>query len=936
MSTHARSTSILLARTGLLVLALGFTLAGLWSSNDLWGQDPGKPGAVKPKKPRVEEEEDAPKTKPKQKPRVEEEEEPSKVKPKRKVIPVEGDDEPKTKPEPNRPAPAASGDLKQLAQQTQHPGARKLFEELAVPHDQIIFKKLERVTTNQTTRQREEFVEPIPVYLGADPTRFRKRLMVQPLTSDWQRDKPFSPNLDTIQYVRPYERIAEEMVREFLQAGYDRLSPANAKLYLTRFDMLTFAEQALAAVLRWHESARQTGQRDGSEEWAAIEKELSKQLLDEVLLPQMQVLTESKDWDRVLALTRRLASSYTTNADRERIARPIADMLNSALKSDTTSEEGKQQARKRLHELELEFPDNPVFRPLSAGLRANAESLVKKARELDTKDPEQLRRAKVLLQQAEEIWPQLPELRAFRLELNEQHPTLRVGIRGRLPKYLSPALACTDAERRVVEMLFESLVKVSLDESGIFRYRPGLAESMPLVVSLGRQFQLPRNAEWAYSDPKRKAREAPKRIDSGDIRATVNLLKKGVGVGRSCAWGQMLDKVEAKGDPYRVTLRLTQGYLDPRALMTFKILPSDERVDSEQFAQYPVCSGPFVLDPGRHSDERQRECMFFVANPAYGLRRSKRDLPRIQEVRFYTYSNAVDELRQGNLDLLLDLTAEEAAKLVQANDVTVPLPAATAPNRRVYFLAINQRKLPDANLRKALAHAINREGLLDQYFRGPLKGVHKALNGPFPAGSWASNPSAVKRDDGGQGLFDAERAHSLSQLPAVRKIAAEGALKLKYPEGDAVLAEALTKLCEQVKEATGIVLEPTPCDPCRLREDVELTQSYDLAYYHYDFPDETYWLWPLLGPPVREDGDSNFLKFTDDKIQPVLKAAMTYRDFDQVRKYQWTVHESLNREMPFIPLWQLDPLLAYRGLKPVGLDPVLVFTNIEEWSLRTR
>jgi ABC-type transport system substrate-binding protein len=382
--------------------------------------------------------------------------------------------------------------------------------------------------------------------------------------------------------------------------------------------------------------------------------------------------------------------------------------------------------------------------------------------------------------------------------------------------------------------------------------------------------------------------------------------------------------------------------------MTFKVLPRDLPVNSEEFAKKPVSSGPFFLDSTRRSDE-ERECMFFVANPSYGIRPGKRDLPRIQEVRFYVCADPLSDLRNGKLDLVLDLTAKEAADLLQKGNelqVTVPLPSATTPNRRIYFLAVNQRNLPDLALRKALAHAINREALLDKHFRRSLQSrVHKALNGPFPVGSWASNPAPTDRPDkGATGLFDAEKAKALSSDPAVRKAIERGPLKLKYPEGDPVLADALTDLVAQVKSATGLVLELVPCDPYLLRQDVEQAQSYDLAYYHYDFPDETYWLWPLLGPyglhgkidPSSPDG--NFLNFTDDKLQSLLREATGYRDFAKVREYQQKVHDNLMKlSMPFIPLWQLDPLLAiHRDVKPAALDPALVFTNIAEWRLERK
>jgi ABC-type oligopeptide transport system substrate-binding subunit len=918
MNNLPQTLSISVARTGLGGMVLGFALLGLWTASDLWGQDPDKSGGGAKTKQRVEEEED---TLPVKKPK------------KTKVIRVEEEEDAKKPAKAQASAPAVGG-LAELADQAKQPAVRKLFRDLAVPHDLMIYKKM-NVTTGGKAIENEFNIEPLPFFIGSNPEKVRGELAVERLDPiKWNKIKPtFHPLLTSIEQIKPYERIAQEKVREFLSAKW----PPQNKNYVPPFEMLVAADQVLSSVLRWHESARATGAREG-DEWVPIESELRKQLLDEVLLEQLKILAEARDWDRVMALARRMASSYTNSTDRERIARPIAELLNNAFNDGTSSDEKKQEVRKRLHQLEEEFPDNPVFRPLGEGLRKQAQDLLDAAKDLakEKNDPEKLRRVRGYLQQAKDIWPQLPGLRPFEMELNQDHPVLRVGVRGGLPTLLSPALAWTDNERRVVEMLFESLVKLTPDDAGIFRYRLGLAEYRPKVVTLGREFQLPRNAAWY--NPKPVGDKPAPRLDSGDIRFTMELLKQGEGTGRSVAWGQLLDNVEVKGDPFRVTLRLNQGYLDPLALMTFKILPRDRDVKSEEFAKNPVSSGPFRL-AGVRTDERMREYLGFVANPPYGTRASKRDLPHIQEVRLYASQNPAADMRKGDLDLVLDLTAEEADQLLQnaANvPVTVPLPSPTACNRRIYFLAINQLKVPNARVRNALARAINREALLDKHFRKSLKRqVHKALNGPFPAGSWACNPNLRNRQDKNNlDLFDPALAKSVSAED--RKALGDVPLKLKYPKGDPALDEALGELCAQVKELTGITLEPLPCDPHKLRVDVEQTQSYDLAYYHYDFPDETYWLWPLFSP-LRATDDNNFLKFTDDKLQQLLKDAMSYRDFAKVQEYLLLVHRILDQEMPFIPLWQLDPLVAYtRDVSPVDLDPLLVFTSIEEWRLQRK
>jgi ABC-type oligopeptide transport system substrate-binding subunit len=145
----------------------------------------------------------------------------------------------------------------------------------------------------------------------------------------------------------------------------------------------------------------------------------------------------------------------------------------------------------------------------------------------------------------------------------------------------------------------------------------------------------------------------------------------------------------------------------------------------------------------------------------------------------------------------------------------------------------------------------------------------------------------------------------------------------------------MKELCAQVKELTGVVLEPRSCDPYQLREDVEQRKNYDLAYYHYDFPDESYWLAPLFGPPPGREDDTNIFKYHNVELTKLLDGTKNFRDFAKVQEHQRLIHGFLNREMPFIPLWQLDPLLAYRNeVKPSAMDPLLLFGNIEEWRLQ--
>jgi ABC-type oligopeptide transport system substrate-binding subunit len=903
MSAHLRTPPF----PCLKIVLAAFLLAGVvgmgWLAGGLPAADP--PGAKadgpgKDPKKRTEEEEDTPPKDPRVK-RVEEE-------------------DPRAKPPQVRPADVPEIDLRLAARQARHPAVRKLFRKLEEPHDVVSFKGFSGV--KERGGERDENVKPIPEYIP-DVRDFKGPLTLTRLDKDWQPvPKPLTPSLSSIRSIQPYERLVLDEVKDFHGKQFEGL---------TRHEQLVAAEQALAWAVRFHESAKKRDERKG-EGWEPLEKELRKFLLEVRLaqLYELKELKESTDLEQAIALTRRLAALYTSEEDQAQIARPLADLLKRALASSTARDDVQlSMARRQLRRLYEQFPNNKV---IADSLRDHAEALFKAALALGpaeevAKDPDKLRRARELLDRAEMTWPQLPDLRAYRNKLALTHPVLRVGVR-ELPKYLSPARACTDTELRAVELLFESLVKLDHDETGVLHYRPGLAVGRPGVVALGRQFTLPREALWSNNE----------QLTANDVRFTVRYLKGEPGQGsnrpepRPGPWAGLLEEATMGKDPYRVTLSLRQGCLDPLEAMTFKLLPSSlpMPVDGEEFGQKPVGSGPFVYI-GQQEDDQKRKYAGFTANPNYASRPSKIGLPRIQEVRFFATANPVKDLLDNRIDLALDLTAEQAQELKKEPDVRLSLSQQPVPNRRVYFLAVNTRRpaLKNVDLRRALALAIDREKLLDEHFRGSLgQGVHRALNGPYPAHSWACNPRVKER------LFD-ERLAKARAEEARKKLTALTALSLKYPEGDPALDKAMEALRDQVRQVAGIELQLEKCNLRKLlKEDLEDLQSFDLAYTYYDYPSEAYSLWPLLRSGK---DDSNVFGFTDPNAMAILQDQRGHRHFADVQRCAQQLHELLNQEMPLIPLWQLDPVLAWhRCVKPVGLDPLLVFPDVDRWKLEPR
>jgi ABC-type transport system substrate-binding protein len=867
--------------------------------------------------------------------RVEEEEDTAK--PPKKVIRVEEAEAPAkaAAPPARRPSAGAGGrDLATLAKTSKNPKLRRIYADLAVPHD--VF-----TTQTGTGAPRDTSVEPVPVYVGNEvKARWGSGQKLQPLDAFGKAvGRQYTPSGDTLKSVHHYEQLVLGRVNEFL-AAQEALPDYDTKNKLSREEQLEAAEILLTAALRFHESAKATGHRKGDDWEAAVEAPLRSRLLD-IRLEQLKALADAAQWDQAFELTKVLAGDYPRPEDQRRIAKPLADLLAGAFRSGIESPDANRLTLQRLRQLEDLFPGKEILQPVSAGLQRRAEELFKQARA--AADAKQEDKARDLVSRALEAAPNNNQMREYLKTLLNRHSILRVGVRN-LPELMSPSLAATDSERRAVELMFEGLVKFGVDATGTARFVPGLAESRPSVEPLGRRFLLPRNVYWSDNQP----------LDANDVRDTVRWLKEGAGAARYPGIGELLDKVIVLTEPYRVRLPLQQGYLEPLSLMTFKVLPRRLPVDSEEFARAPVGSGPYRFD--KAGTESGHPYVGFVYNPSYGSRRGKEGHPHVREIRFYQYdpTKAEQELTRHPalipMDILLDLPVDHAAELAKragAAGVAVRRPGrGMSPTRRVYFLAVNNGMAPfdNAFIRKAVAHAINREKLLDEFFRPKVDAgvnsilgrLHAALNGPYPAGTWACNPKAgVPRVSGSLDLYNPETARAYYRQNIGRN--AGIAVTLKYPDDDPALKPAMEALCRQLQEI-GLKTEPVPMSPRKLRNDVE-TGNYYLAYQYYDFADETYWLWPLLAPRPGRDGRNVFRCDPGDltKVETLFRDAMVRREFETVKRDTWLIHDELCDRMFFIPLWQLDPLAAVHGcVEAPPFDPLLVFSEIENWKVNAR
>jgi ABC-type transport system substrate-binding protein len=870
----------------------------------------------------------APKTDDKKPPMIDEEETTT---PTKGVIRIEDKTLPKNT---TRPA-SLDIDLGQAARSAKHPGIRELFSTLAIPHDVV------HITNPLLKNRPDELVKPLRDYIGDKPYKISGKIVLHPFDKEWKEAKEMALSPSAVKEVVHYEQLAQKEVDKFLGEQWERLPAANDK-YLSAIDKLIVAEQALTAAARFHEAARESEVRKG-DAWNDVRKELRQRLL-QVSLDRMQLLIENDRWDAALALVADTAKRFPTSDEQKTIAEPMAKLIHKLLETSADAAKYKDVFR-RLQEIERSLPLAGSMEPIRKRLVELAQPHLAAA--IEFKKANRLKEARDELRQATDIYPHLPGLKDLQLDFDDEYPTMRVGV-SELPLNMSPALAFNEAERQVVEMLFEGLYELGPEPDG-GRFRPVLARGRPGLIALGREIALQREAFWSNGKP----------IDASDVVSTLRLLRSDW-QGHCEAWADDLMDDALVTDSFQVKLTLKQGCLDPLALMSFKILPAGpdklsnaralDKPSDKDFAQKPIGSGPFMFDPNAHT-EAGRPYARFLTNPYYRSRPGRTGLPRIREIQFFRSSDPVKEMADGKLDLVPDVPLDMVSAMRKTANVTVSSPLSS---RRIYMLAVNHRhsNLDSAPLRRALAQAIPREKMLKDFFRHDLGDkVHQPLCGPYPTGSWACPPPRPDESDKADTLFNLTSAKASLRQAKKDKLS----LSLKYPKDDSSVQKAMEFLKKHLEtELAGLSIELKPVPLDNLRLDVLRDHEYDLAYYWYDYPDPTFWLWPILDKRSDRIGGPNFLGYQggNGRLEQLCRDALNHRNFKNVQELTHTIHSVfVQQEMPFIPLWQLDRFIAHTnsvqildGTRQLSLtsttpeiDPLRVFGTVEYWRVnRTR
>ncbi len=448
-----------------------------------------------------------------------------------------------------------------------------------------------------------------------------------------------------------------------------------------------------------------------------------------------------------------------------------------------------------------------------------------------------------------------------------QDHALRMGL-ANAPASLDPRFATDATSTRINRLLYTRLVEFD-------------AHSRP-IPSLARWRRLsPRHYRFTLrGTPAPFANGAP--LTSGDIKATFDFI---------------LD--EANGSPHRNTLRMVERIETPDgrtvdfflnrsdvlfpAYLGIGILPADLILKDHAFQSQPLGNGPFRLvdwpDEGRLRLER----------------RSDGQIVEFLHVKDPTVR--VLKLLRGEIDMLQNDIPPELVGFLQEKE---PIRIVRTRGSNFSYLGFNLQDPATADplVRRAIAHAIDRAAII----RHALGGFAAPAQALLPPRHWA----------GARDLQPYDYAPALArELLRQAGYSDSRPLRLVYKTSSDPFRVRLATIIQSQLREVGIQVALRSYDWGTFYGDIKSGrfQMYSLAWVGINTPDIFRYVFHSTSAPP--DG-ANRGRFSSPEVDRLIENAETEDNIDLQAPLYHALQAQLLKELPYVPLWYEDQILALR------------------------
>ena len=492
---------------------------------------------------------------------------------------------------------------------------------------------------------------------------------------------------------------------------------------------------------------------------------------------------------------------------------------------------------------------------------------------------------------------------------------------------LNPLLAFKNqADKDINRLIFSSLIK--FDSNG--RPVADLAESWDVSSDATRfNVRLKPNVLWHNGIP----------FTAQDVIFTTSLLQSGSQLlPQDLRDFWPLVQVNALTD-FEVEFLLPEPYSPFIDYLSFQILPANqlgnlilEEIVDHPFNLAPVGTGPFQFDKLTVTDGQISEVHL---KPFDNYFEGKAFLEQINFRYFASDQAALAAYISGELDGISSVSGQTLPGVLAQDDLN--LYSAQQPRLTMVFLNQSNTEKPflkDENIRKALIHAINRQGIVDQV----LKGQAVLTEGPIMANNWAYYPSQEAWN------YDPDLAKQIIAGMGITKdasgymVTSDGAqLAMILLTEDDEVHRAMAEIVKQNWGVLGVAVEVQPLPLPQLQEQLK-AHTYDAALVDINLsntpdPDP----YPFWGQAMIQNGQ-NYAGWDDRTASEYLEQARMTADLDLrtkfYRNFQIYFHEKLPSLPLFCPIYNYAVRDTINGVTfgPLN-DPSDRFSNVARWYI---
>ena len=336
-----------------------------------------------------------------------------------------------------------------------------------------------------------------------------------------------------------------------------------------------------------------------------------------------------------------------------------------------------------------------------------------------------------------------------------------------------------------------------------------------------------------------------------------------------------------------------------------------------------VGSGPFLLQSWTR-DERA----VFVANPRYFKGRPKLDSYTIRIAG--TPQVAYQWLRAGEVDVS-SFPPENYAEAKQLPNVTVYEWWPATGNWSYIGFNLTTPALQDVRVRRALAHAINRDAIIERV----MFNLARPIDSAYGPSCWCYNPDVPKRE------YNPDRARQLLE-EAGWQLGPDGIrvkdgqrlqLRLIYGPNTSRVRTAIAQVTQEAFKQVGIGVEIIQLEWGAYLARQRDPSAWDLAVAGWRATIEPHWMYQIWSE--ENIPELNAGSYRNPQVEALFKQAA--REFDQATRKQLygEIQRILAEDQPYIFLFQDKSYTGVNnrigGIRPTALG---IDYNLHEWYIK--